>query len=201
MLRNDILYPPGLLGCDYLFISQMPSGIRSKYSDGWYQQTRTTINRIFANVFLNVYFKIIRCPLPPSSNFFISALRSLNHISSQHNMNVIAFWITGISTVRSTACSGLRQREHSTLPVLCHDHSLRCRHNDHAGVSNHQPHGCLLNRLFRLKWKITSKLRVTGLCAGNSPGTGEFPAQMASYAENVSIWWRHHGWILRTKSQ
>ena len=32
------------------------------------------------------------------------------------------------------------------------------------------------------------KLRVTGLCAG----TGEFRAQMASYAENVSIWWRHH---------
>ena len=38
----------------------------------------------------------------------------------------------------------------------------------------------------------TSKLRVTGFCAGNSPGTGEFPAHMASYAENVSIWWRHH---------
>ena len=37
----------------------------------------------------------------------------------------------------------------------------------------------------------TSKLRVTGLCAGNSPGTGEFSAQMASYAENISIWWRH----------
>ena len=36
------------------------------------------------------------------------------------------------------------------------------------------------------------KLRVTGLCVGNSPGTGEFPAQMASNAENVSIWWRHH---------
>ena len=70
--------------------------------------------------------------------------------------------------------------------------SLRWRHNDHAGVSNHQPHGCLLNRLFRRNSKKTSKLRVTGLCAGNSPGTGEFPAQMASYAENVSIWWRHH---------
>ena len=27
---------------------------------------------------------------------------------------------------------------------------------------------------------------------GISPGTGEFPAQRASYAENVSIWWRHH---------
>ena len=40
--------------------------------------------------------------------------------------------------------------------------------------------------------KKTSKLRFTGLCAGNSPVAGEFPAQMASYAENVSIWWRHH---------
>ena len=35
-------------------------------------------------------------------------------------------------------------------------------------------------------------LRVTGLCVGNSPVTGEFPAQMASNAENISIWWRHH---------
>ena len=29
------------------------------------------------------------------------------------------------------------------------------------------------------------------LC-GEFTGTGEFPAQRASYAENVSIWWRHH---------
>ena len=40
--------------------------------------------------------------------------------------------------------------------------------------------------------KKTSKLRVTGLNAGKSPGTGEFPAQIASNAENVYIWWRHH---------
>ena len=45
-----------------------------------------------------------------------------------------------------------------------------------------------------------SKLRVTGLCVGNSPGTGEFPAQMASNAENVSIWWRHHAWNLQAQS-
>ena len=51
----------------------------------------------------------------------------------------------------------------------------------------------LLNRLFRRRSKKTSKLCVTGLCAGNSPGTGEFPTQIASNAENVSIWWRHHG--------
>ena len=68
--------------------------------------------------------------------------------------------------------------------------SLHWRHNDHNGVSNHQPHVCLLNRLFGCRSKKTSKPRVTGLCAGNSPG--EFPAQMASNAENVSIWWRHH---------
>ena len=29
------------------------------------------------------------------------------------------------------------------------------------------------------------------LC-GEFTGTGEFPAQRASYAENVFIWWRHH---------
>ena len=31
------------------------------------------------------------------------------------------------------------------------------------------------------------------LC-GEFIGTGEFPAQRASYAEYVSIWWRHHVW-------
>ena len=33
--------------------------------------------------------------------------------------------------------------------------------------------------------------RLWPLC-GEFTGTGEFPAQMASNAENVSIWWRHH---------
>ena len=70
--------------------------------------------------------------------------------------------------------------------------SLQWRHNGHNSISNHQLHDCLLNRLFRRRSKETSKHRVTGLCAGNSPGTGEFPAQMASNAENASIWWHHH---------
>ena len=56
--------------------------------------------------------------------------------------------------------------------------ALQWRYNEHKSVSNHQPHHCIL--------------RVTGFCAGNSPVTGIFPAQMASNAENVSIWWRHH---------
>ena len=61
--------------------------------------------------------------------------------------------------------------------------SLQWRHNGRDSVSNHQPHDCLLNRLFRRRSKKTSRLRVTGLCEGNSPGTGEFRAQMASNAE------------------
>ena len=58
--------------------------------------------------------------------------------------------------------------------------SLQWRHNGRDSISNHQPHDCLLNRLFRHRSKKTSKLRVTGLCVGNSPGIDEFPAQMAS---------------------
>ena len=73
------------------------------------------------------------------------------------------------------------------------DMALRWRHNKRDGISNHQPHDCVLNRLFRHKSKKTSKLCVTGLCEGNSPVTGQFPSQRASKAENVSIWWRHHG--------
>ena len=71
--------------------------------------------------------------------------------------------------------------------------SLQWRHDGRDNVSNHQPHDCFLNRLFRRRLKKASKApRHWPLCAGNSPGTGEFPAQMASNAENVSIWWRQH---------
>ena len=54
--------------------------------------------------------------------------------------------------------------------------ALQWRHNKRDGVSNHLRPECLLNRLFRHRSKKTSKLRVTGLCEGNSPLTGEFPA-------------------------
>ena len=53
--------------------------------------------------------------------------------------------------------------------------ALQWHHNDHDGVSNHQPRGCLLNRLFRCRSKKTSKLHVTGLCVGNSPGPVNSP--------------------------
>ena len=79
---------------------------------------------------------------------------------------------------------------------------LQWRHNGRVGVSNHQPHDCLLNRLFRRRSKKTSKLHVTGICAVNSPVTGEFPAQMASNPENVFIWWHHQIlWVVYHKAE
>ena len=69
------------------------------------------------------------------------------------------------------------------------------RHNDHDGVKNHQHHGCLCNRLFRHRWKKTSKLRVTGLCVGNSPGPvnsphkGPVTRKMFSFDDVIM---RHH---------
>ena len=84
-------------------------------------------------------------------------------------------------------------------PTQLNRYSLQWRHNERDGVSNHQPHDCLLNRLFRHRSMKTSKLRVTGLCEGNSPVTGEFPAQRARNTENVTIWWRHHVFVQTTR--
>ena len=55
------------------------------------------------------------------------------------------------------------------------DYTLHWRHNGHDSVSNHQPHDCLLNRLLRRRSKKTSKLCVTGLRVGNSPGPVNSP--------------------------
>ena len=74
--------------------------------------------------------------------------------------------------------------------------ALQWRHNGRNGVSNLQPHDCLLNCLFSRRSKKISKLCVTGLCTGNSLATGEFPAQRASNAEKVSIWWRYHEYLM-----
>ena len=64
----------------------------------------------------------------------------------------------------------------SQTPVWClRFGTLWWRHNDHDSVSNHQRRECLLKRLFRRRSKKTSKLRVTGLCVGNSPGPVNSP--------------------------
>ena len=73
---------------------------------------------------------------------------------------------------------------------------LQWRHKEGDGVYNHHYLECLLNRLFRRGSKKTSKLRVTVPCKWNSSVTGEVPTQRASDAENVSIWRRHHVFLL-----
>ena len=56
---------------------------------------------------------------------------------------------------------------------------LQWRHNDHDSVSNHQPHGCLLNRLFRRRSK-----------------------KHQSSASLAFVWGIHRDrWIPRTKGQ
>ena len=82
-------------------------------------------------------------------------------------------------------------KQMSYLPWAISIDTLQWRHNGSDVASDHQPYDCLLNRLFRFRSKKISKLRVAGLCAGKSPVTGEFRAQMASNVDNVSIWWRH----------
>ena len=72
-----------------------------------------------------------------------------------------------ISTMKTTWYRHCIIVKYSFLSTL----SLEWRHNEHHSVSDHQPHDCLINRLFRPRSNKTSKLRVTGLCAGNSPVT------------------------------
>ena len=85
--------------------------------------------------------------------------------------------------------------QHTSIPSS----SFCCawwRHNDHDGVSNHQSHGCLLNRLFRRRSKKTPKLRVTGLCVGTSPGPvnspHKGPVTRKMFPFDDVIWWP--GW-------
>ena len=82
------------------------------------------------------------------------------------------------------------------IPILVRQDlyiALQWSHNEHDGISNHHNLNHLLNHFFRCKSKKTSKICVTGLCEGNQLVTGGFPSQRASTAENISIWWNHHG--------
>ena len=140
------------------------------------------------SIIVGSVFALTSYILPNNEYFFLSQWQVIYNI--QFHMHIcilsteeihLAFLKTNVLFCRICELSRWEKRDNSQ--------SLHWRHNDHDGVSNHQPHGCLLNRLFRRRSKKTSKLRVTGLCVGNSPGP---VTQRASYAENVSIWWRHH---------
>ena len=95
-------------------------------------------------------------------------MRNCNFIQRARNTNR-SFWPKRIYIyiyICPSKCSftSIRSTQYHLIIFII---SLQWRHNDHDGVSNHQPHGCLLNCLFRRRSKKTSKLRVTGLCVGN----------------------------------
>ena len=74
--------------------------------------------------------------------------------------------------------------------------ALQWRHNGCDGVSYHWRLHCLLNCWFRLRSKKRQSSASLAFVRGKPLMTGEFPAQKASNAENVSIWWRHRGYLL-----
>ena len=100
--------------------------------------------------------------------FAVSIVLLFNCISRSPNIDMRA--LAWVMTWRRTATEQLFNNDEEVRHP-----TLRWRHNDHNGVSNHQPHDCLLSRLFRRRSKKTSKLRVTGLCVGNSPGPVNSP--------------------------
>ena len=66
------------------------------------------------------------------------------------------------------------------------------RHNGSDGVPNHQPQNGLLNRLFRIRSKKTSKLRVTGRWPVNSPHKWPVTRKMFPFDDvimNKNITW------------
>ena len=123
---------------------------------------------------------------------YYSLLRWIHNRPNELRIQLHAMWITGVLNERSWCPYPYPYFIGSSTVQCLADIILQWRHGGRDGVSNHQPHHCLPNRLFRHRSKKTSKPRVTDLCEGNSPVTVEFLAQMASKAEYVSNWWRHH---------
>ena len=120
---------------------------------------------------------------------------------------MIKFWLASRATDLhlSCRCCGMCKTVTINIHHLRKTHriakSLRWRHDGRDSISNYQPHDCLLtvySDADQRKYQSSASLAfVRGIHRGPvNSGTGEFPAQRASYAENVSIWWRHHGKIM-----
>ena len=111
-----------------------------------------------------------------------SALHTL-HTKNCHG----AYWATSI---RTACCCFISSGATSDCKVVI---PLQWHHNEHDSISDNRHLDCLLSRLFRRRSNKTSKLQFTGLFGWNPSWTGRFPSQRAGDAENVSIWWCHHG--------
>ena len=133
-------------------------------------------------------------------------------------MTTIASQITSLTSVYSTVYSDADQRKHQSSPSLAFVWRIhRDRWIPHtkgqlrgkcfhlmtsswfqvmiAWVGYRCPRGAQNLHIWNHNHICPGgiEFRVTGLCEGNSPVTCEFIAQRTINAENVSIWWRHHG--------
>ena len=127
------------------------------------------------------YFK-----LPRSTNLFIVYCNIVTSHTYSNDISCQRFW---------NHYGGNQMRHHSSyLPLVKMMLSHRQHYND-VTMGKMASQITSLTIVYSIVYsgrrsKKTPKFRVTGL--GNSPVTGEFPAQRASNAENVSIWWRRH---------
>ena len=98
-----------------------------------------------------------------------------------------AFWIERV--VKSPVV--ISYLSNHKLGIQLHNfhcsYPLQWHHNDRDGVSNHQPHNCLLNLFSMCRSKKTSKLCVTALCAENSQHTGQVTRKMFPFDDVIMI--------------
>ena len=126
------------------------------------------------------------CILCIQANPFITRSKDI-HISPSQVGYVVSFLKSRLS-IFYQCCTQYAISHHIWLFI-----TLQWCHNDGAMMSQITSLIIVYSIVCSMRRsKKTSKLRVTGLCEGNPPVTGEFPAQRVSNAKNVSIWWRHH---------
>ena len=111
-------------------------------------------------------------------------------------MGTIASQITSLTIIYSTVYSDADQRKHQSSASLAFVRGIHRR-------PLNSPHKWPVTRkIFPfddvIMWAPASQLFTQPFIQTQikeNTKAGEFPAQMASYAENVSIWWRHHVYV------
>ena len=86
-----------------------------------------------------------------------------------------------------------------SIPYFTHKSpwwTLQWRHNEHNGVSNHQPHDVYLSVYWGADQRKHQSSVSLAFVRGIHRWTVNSPHKGASNAENVSIWWHHHGWAM-----
>ena len=100
---------------------------------------------------------------------------------------LINSWISWILTILSTPCSALHERKHQSTYYT--DVIMTTMASQITSLM--VVYSTVYSEADQRKPQSSASLAFVGEFTGT--GTGEFPTQRASYAENVSIWWRHHG--------